>query len=73
MAIVSALPRSRHAYEALVVELVPFVCRLAPGSAEPAPVEHTDIRWIAPADLTAHDLAAADLPVARAYLATRRG
>ena len=70
--IVSALPRCRHAYDALVVELVPFVCRLAAGSTEPAPVEHIDVRWIAPADLMAHDLAAADLPVARAYLAPRR-
>ncbi len=66
--IVSGLPRSVHAYEAVTVELVPDLCRLVPASPEPQPAEHVEIRWIPPRDLAAIDLAAADRPVAKAYL-----
>ena len=64
--ITKALPRFTHAY-AETIEMIPFLGRLAPGSPEPHPHEHIALRWLAPADLTAIDLAAADLPVVAAY------
>ncbi|MBX3751441.1 MAG: (deoxy)nucleoside triphosphate pyrophosphohydrolase, partial [Opitutaceae bacterium] len=66
--ITRALPRFTHAY-AETIEMIPFVGRLADDSPAPHPHEHIAIRWVAPADLTALDLAAADLPVIAAYLA----
>ncbi len=62
-----ALPRVVPAGDGASIELIPFVCRLAAGSSEPAPVEHGEIRWVGPADLLRYDLAAPDRPVARAY------
>jgi 8-oxo-dGTP diphosphatase len=61
-----ALPRFTHAY-AVVIEMIPFVCRLAPGSREPLALEHLALQWIAPEALPALDLAAADLPVLASY------
>ncbi len=71
IAIAGALPRVVHADGHVTIELIPFVCRLEPGSAEPAALEHREIRWVAPAALARHDLAPADRPVARAYLGRR--
>lgn len=62
-----ALPRFRHDYPTVVIEMIPFVCALAPGSAEPQPHEHVALAWARPAELRHHDLAAADLPVIKAY------
>ncbi len=61
--IVAALPRSSHAYERGVVEMIPFVCRLAEGSAEPRPHEHAALVWVTMEALETYDLAAADRPV----------
>lgn len=61
-----ALPRFLHTYDRTTIEMIPFACRLAPGSPEPAAHEHAAIAWVAPADLASYDLAAADLPVAAA-------
>jgi 8-oxo-dGTP diphosphatase len=66
IAIIRALPRVRHAY-AVVIEMIPFVCHLVPGSPEPRPLEHIALQWVAPAELPALDLAAADLPVLDSY------
>ena len=63
IAVGRALPRSTHAYATMTIELIPFFCRLAPGSAEPHPHEHAAVLWATPAELRALDLAAADWPV----------
>ena len=67
--IVSALPRSSHAYERGVVEMIPFVCRLAHGSSEPHPHEHAALVWVTMEALETYDLAPADWPVVRALKA----
>jgi 8-oxo-dGTP diphosphatase len=67
----AALARSTHDYGSLAIEMIPFVCTVAPGSPPPHPHEHVAVRWVAPAELAALDLAAADLPVVQAYLAIR--
>ncbi|HUJ43994.1 MAG TPA: (deoxy)nucleoside triphosphate pyrophosphohydrolase [Opitutaceae bacterium] len=66
--IVRALPRVVHTYDRITIEMIPFVCRLAPGSAEPRPTEHVAILWARPQQLRDYELAAADRPVVAAYL-----
>ncbi|HTZ19688.1 MAG TPA: (deoxy)nucleoside triphosphate pyrophosphohydrolase [Opitutaceae bacterium] len=61
-----ALPRSTHTYATMTIELIPFFCRLASGSAEPHPHEHIAVCWATPAELKTLDLAAADWPVVAA-------
>jgi 8-oxo-dGTP diphosphatase len=68
IAIVRPLPRFLHDYGTVVIEMIPFVCRLATGSAAPHPHEHIAIRWVSPAELPSLDLAAADFPVVASYL-----
>lgn len=62
-----ALPRFVHDYGDVAIEMAPFVCRLASASRPPHPHEHVALRWVAPAELPALDLAAADLPVVASY------
>jgi 8-oxo-dGTP diphosphatase len=57
------LPRFTHDYGTVTIEMIPFVCRLAPASPAPHPHEHIAVRWVTVAELAAIDLAAADLPV----------
>ena len=64
--LVRALPRFIHTYDRTTIEMIPFVCRLAPGSPEPQPTEHVTIAWARPGELDTYDLAAADLPVVAA-------
>ena len=71
--IVGRLPRSRHTYGRVTIEMIPFVCRLAAGSPEPRAVEHTALAWVAPARLRTYALAAADEPVVDALLRRWRG
>ena len=66
LAINHALPRFTHRYPNVLIEMIPFVCTLAPGSPDPHPHEHAALRWVPPADLSTFDLAAADLPVVAA-------
>jgi 8-oxo-dGTP diphosphatase len=66
--IVRDLPSFLHDYGTVVIEMIPFVCRLLSGSAEPHPHEHVAITWSRPGDLAGFDLAAADLPVIKSYL-----
>lgn len=61
-----ALPRNLHHY-AVLIEMIPFVARLAPASPAPRAIEHVALRWLPPAELTTVDLAPADLPVVAAY------
>lgn len=56
-----------HSYEYAGIHLFPCVCSL--GSSEELHLrDHSEIRWIDPADIFSYDLAEADIPVARAYL-----
>jgi len=63
-----ALPRFVHDYGAVVIEMIPFVARLAASSAEPAVTEHTALAWVEPAGLDRYALAPADGPVVASYL-----
>ena len=67
--ITRALPRFIHHYERVVIEMMPFVCRLAEASTEPHPHEHTALAWAKAEALLDYDLAAADLPVVESYRA----
>ena len=69
--ILHALPRTTHAYEKVTIEMIPFVARLAAGSAEPHPHEHVALQWAEPTALASLDLPAADDPIVEAYLALR--
>lgn len=69
----AALPRFTHDYGTVHIEMIPFVCDLAPGSPAPHPHEHAALRWVVPEELDAIDLAPADWPVVRAYQALRAG
>jgi len=64
--IAAALPRSSHAYERGVVEMIPFICRLTSNSSEPHPHEHAALAWVTMEELQGYDLAPADWPVVEA-------
>lgn len=66
--LVRALPRFPHRYGDVVIEMIPFVGRLAAGSPEPHAHEHVALAWVESDKLLSYDLAAADLPVVAAYL-----
>ncbi len=68
---IAALSRSQHAYDRGMVEMIPFVCELSPGSPMPHLHEHADLLWVEPGDLRQHDLAPADYPVVDAFDAWR--
>ncbi len=63
IAVTQALPPFTHDYKTVVIKLIPFVCVLQPGSPKPHPHEHVAVAWVAPTELRAYDLAAADWPV----------
>lgn len=71
VAITQVLPRFTHDYGRVVIEMIPFVCRLTPGSPEPHPHEHVALAWAKLDELTTYDLAAADYPVITAYRLVR--
>jgi 8-oxo-dGTP diphosphatase len=52
-----------HAYAWGVIRLIPFVCELAAGSAEPQAHEHSVLAWVTLAELNGYELAPADVPV----------
>ena len=58
-----ALPPFIHDYKTVVIEMIPFVCALVPGTSEPHPHEHVVVAWVPPTELRGYDLAAADWPV----------
>lgn len=60
------LPRFVHDYGTVVIEMIPFVCALEPGTSEPHPHEHVAVAWPTVAGLRDYDLAAADWPVVAA-------
>lgn len=61
------LPRSQHDYGTVVIEMMPFVCRLAPDSPAPVAHEHAALAWVRPEAFEQWDLAPADWPVVTAY------
>lgn len=65
--ITRALPPFTHDYGRVVIEMIPFVCALAPHSPAPHPHEHVALAWAKLDDLATYDLAAADYPVIDAY------
>lgn len=58
-----ALPRFTHDYGSVVIEMIPFVCTLAPASPPPHPHEHAAVAWLTLAEIAALDLAPADWPI----------
>lgn len=60
------LPAVTHDYGDALIRLRGFLCRLRSG--EPHPHEHIAIRWCAPYEVAALDLAEADRPVLIHYL-----
>ena len=66
--ILRALPGFPYDYTRVVIEMIPFVCVLAPGSPAPHPHEHVALAWVTPDQVTNYDLAPADLPVVASYL-----
>ena len=58
-----------HDYTRVIIEMFPFVCRLAPGSPAPAALEHLALRWVTFRELSTFDLAPADWPVIARYRA----
>lgn len=52
-----------HAYEAVTIELHPFICRVVEGGPRPKPREHAAIAWLPTGRLSDYDFAAADLPL----------
>jgi 8-oxo-dGTP diphosphatase len=65
--ITHALPPFVHDYKTAIIEMIPFVCTLAPTSPPPRALEHVAITWAKPEELSHYDLAAADLPVIALY------
>jgi 8-oxo-dGTP diphosphatase len=65
--IVRSLPRFRHDYSVVVIEMIPFVCRLAPESPAVDPREHLAVKWVSAESLSDLDLAPADFPVVTSY------
>jgi len=61
--ILRALPRFTHPYPRTLIEMIPFVCRLAPGSPTPHLHEHVAVAWVTREELQDYDLAPADWPV----------
>ena len=56
-----------HDYGRGPIRLIPIACTILNGSPEPR--EHSEIRWCRPDELTAFELAAADLPILAEWLA----
>lgn len=59
-----ALPPYDYDYATVTIHMLPFLCRLAPGSPAPHPHEHIALRWIAATGFADIDLAPADWPIA---------
>jgi 8-oxo-dGTP diphosphatase len=66
--VVTPLPEFEHDYGPVLIRMIPFVCRLMPGS-EPQAREHVALRWVTPQECATVDLAPADWPVIQAFAA----
>jgi 8-oxo-dGTP diphosphatase len=63
------LPRFTHDYGAVVIEMIPFLCRLSSASHAPHAHEHVALAWATLDSLNSYDLAPADWPVVAALRA----
>lgn len=63
LTVVRALPRFTHAYPQALIEMIPFVCQLVPGTPPPHPHEHAALAWVERSALSTYDLAPADWPI----------
>jgi len=70
LTLVRPLPRFTHDYGAVEIEMIAWVCHLAPASPAPQAHEHVALQWAAPAELAGFDLAPADWPVVAFYRAS---
>lgn len=61
------LRRFTHDYGSVLIEMIPFVCKLAATSGAPHPHEHTATRWVTQQELRDTDLAPADWPVVESF------
>jgi 8-oxo-dGTP diphosphatase len=61
----AALATVEHDYGDFAIRLLPLRCRITAG--DPRPHEHAEIRWVARAEITALEWAAADVPVLREW------
>ena len=52
-----------HVYEWGGIRLIPFVCEMAAGSAEPFAHEHSALEWAAFEAFARYEFAPADVPV----------
>jgi A/G-specific adenine glycosylase len=60
----------RHAYTHFRVEVHAFECRLT--GAGPRPLEHSQIRWVSPADLEKYPMGKVDRAISRAIVVSSR-
>ena len=60
------LARFTHDYGSVLIEMIPFLCTLAPASPPPSPTEHAGLAWVTIDELNTYDLAPADWPVVAA-------
>ncbi len=67
-----ALPRFTHDYGTLTIEMIPFVCELAPASPTPHAHEHVALAWVTVDASPTYDLAPADWPVVAALAQIHR-
>ncbi len=65
--VVRPLPAFSYDYRTVVIQMIPFVVRLAPASPEPIAIEHSELAWPTLDELPHYDLAPADLPVIESY------
>lgn len=71
IAVGHALPRFVFTYPSVTIEMLPFVCTLAPASPAPHPHEHLAVAWAPLETLADFDLAPADWPVVEHLRRTR--
>lgn len=61
--VTQTLPPLAHEYAWGSIELIPFICELAPGSSEPHPHEHSALAWVEHEKIATYPLAPADVPL----------
>jgi 8-oxo-dGTP diphosphatase len=62
------LPPNTHSYPQLSITLIPLVCEIIDGT--PTALEHAEIKWVVPEELSTYDWAEADIPIVEAYVAS---
>lgn len=52
-----------HVYPHAAVQLLPRLCRLEPGSAEPSPIQVAEVKWVEPGELGLHQFPEANAQI----------